>query len=251
MVEEEHLEALYGLRVLFMPRVVVTDAATEERLSEFVRNGGTLVCESECGAFGSNGLCRYPEDGFIARLAGVQEVRRRTLPGATLELTVGGERLELGICQWITPWERGTGQVWAEAEDGDLIVEVAVDAGHVILCGSHFGDAYRRGESPGFERVLELVARGAEWTPDVEMLSPRPTDDSFVHVRYGQSLGRKVVFFPEGAREAELRFRSGFFSGDRVTDLISGRELELTSGEPGQTCTVPASEWRFCVLVEG
>ena len=40
VVEEEHLEVLDGLKVLFMPHVVVTSQATERALEDFVRRGG-------------------------------------------------------------------------------------------------------------------------------------------------------------------------------------------------------------------
>ena len=70
VIEENHLEALAGLKVLFMPRAVVVEDATADRLIRFVEDGGTLVCELECGALDAQGLYRYPGERFIAALPG-------------------------------------------------------------------------------------------------------------------------------------------------------------------------------------
>ncbi len=49
VVEEEHLEVLKKIKVLFLPRTVATTDKLEKALTAFVQQGGTLVCESECG----------------------------------------------------------------------------------------------------------------------------------------------------------------------------------------------------------
>ncbi|HUX02593.1 MAG TPA: beta-galactosidase trimerization domain-containing protein, partial [Phycisphaerae bacterium] len=46
LVEECHLEALEGMKILFLPRTLVVDDETAEAFERFVRAGGTLVTES-------------------------------------------------------------------------------------------------------------------------------------------------------------------------------------------------------------
>ncbi|HNX27610.1 MAG TPA: beta-galactosidase, partial [Phycisphaerae bacterium] len=99
-VEEEHLEELAGLKILFMPRTLVLDAKAEEAIGQFVRNGGTLVCESECGAFNSAGIYRYPEDRFVSTLTGISELDRRSLLKESISVDVNGSKLELPANQW-------------------------------------------------------------------------------------------------------------------------------------------------------
>jgi beta-galactosidase len=250
-IEEEHLDALEALRILFMPRTLVVDDATADVLERFVRAGGTLVTESECGAFGSNGLYRYPADRFTARLAGVAEVGRRTLPADTIRAGIGGRTLELGVAQWLTPWQKGKGRVLADGADGVAIVEASVGKGRLILCGAYLGEAYREKWSADFETFIDTLVRQAGWQPEIEVLAPRPSKDGFVYTKSGEALGRKVVFvfFPAGCEEVSLRLRPQFFGGGEVEDIISGRTLSLSASPDGQRLKLPAGDWRFSVLV--
>jgi len=259
VVEEEHLDALAGLKVLFLPRTVVVDDSTAEALATFVRDGGTLVCESECGAFSAQGLYRYPEERFTARLSGLREVGRRNLSVDSIAAQVGGTPhppyrgvMELGVTQWLTPWQRGKGQVWADHEDGALIVEVPVGQGKLVLCGAYLGDAYLQNWTAGFEDFVEHVVRTAGWQPEVEVLSPRPTQESFVYAKHGTSGGKRVafVFFPAECDEVRLRFRAGFFPARRATDLISGKGVTFSDTAAGQECALRTSAWRLAILVE-
>ncbi len=252
VVEEEHLEVLDGLKVLFTPRTVVTGPAAEERLERFVREGGTLVCESECGAFNHEGLYRYPADRFTARLAGAAELGRRDLSADSIGAEVEGRGLSLPAAQWLTPWPQGTGRSWAVSADGALIAEVPVEEGRLVLVGSYLGDAYYERRAADFELFLETVCRRAGWEPEIEVLRPEPTADSFVYVKSGESGGRRVVFvfLPKGCDEATLRFRPGFLEGNGLRDLISGGEAALEASGGGTECRVRPAKWGLAVLAE-
>ena len=252
LVEECHLDALDGMKILFMPRTAVIDDSTAKVLEKFVRRGGTLVTESECGAFGSNGVYRYPADRFTARLAGIREVGRRALEGDTLRATVDGRELEMGVVQWLTPWTKGRGKVLAEAQDGAAIVEVPLGKGRLVLCGAYLGEAYKDKWTPDFETFIDGLVRGAGWQPEIEVLSPPPGKDSFVYTKGGAAGGRRVVFvfFPPDVDEVELRFRPGYFGRKAVRDLITDERHAMTATPAGKELTLPVTPWRFSVLVE-
>lgn len=247
VVEEEHLEVLDGLKILFLPKVLVTSEATEQVLEAFVRQGGTLVCESECGAFHPAGIYRYPEDRFTARISGSREIGRRNLPADSLDLDIDGERLRLGVVQWLTPWQPGDGESWASQPDGDLIREVPVGKGKLVLCGSYLGESYFANWNPDFERFIERLCLRAGWQPEIEVLSPAPDQHTFIYTKYGQAQGQKLVFvfFPQGCEEAWLKIRPGFFAGDQVEDLLSGNKLALASN--GELKITP-THWGVAVL---
>ena len=253
MVEEEHLGAMAGLKVLFLPRAIVTSEATEKKLAAFVRAGGTLVCESECGAFSPVGIYRYPQERFIAKLTGVAEVGRRALAGPAIEAMIDGATLTIPATQWVTPMVGRNGkppvQCWASHEDGSLVCEVKVGKGRVILVGTYLGDAYRETPSMDFEGFLESIVRGAGCKPAVEVLSPAPTKDSFLYVKSGSAGGRRIVFvfFPPGCDLAKLRFAPGWFKGGKLTDIIAGQEVKVARSE----CVVAAPPLRISVLVGG
>jgi beta-galactosidase len=251
VVEEEHLDELEGLKVLFMPRVQVTHPELEERLEAFVRGGGTLVCESECGAFSPEGLYRYPQERFTSRLAGVCEVGRRELNSDSVGAELDGEVLSLPARQWLTPWQRGAGDVWGLCADGALLLEAPVSDGWLVLMGSYFGDAYYQHRAADFERFLELICRRAGWKPRVEVLGPRPSAESFVYVKSGRSGEDRLVFVftPPGCDAVRMRFDGELYGGERVLELFSGQELAFGGDGDGRQLQVPAGKWGLSLLV--
>ncbi len=257
-VEEEHLDVLSKIKVLFLPRTHVVDEHTAQALADWVRQGGALVCEAECGAFASDGLYRYPEDRFLARLTGVREVGRRTLKETSLSLALGGRSLRLAARQWLTPYEPTAGQVLGNSSDGPVIVEKHVEQGRVICCGAYLGDAYFAGSSrksadnapfsDDFEAFIDLIVRQAGVTPPVQVMEPSGPGHATVRVKTGTSGGRRICFvFMEEALSARLRFSPGFFKG-QVVDLIGGAEVKLTETPAGQECTIPSGEWGIAIL---
>ena len=252
VVEEEHLNVLSDLEMLFLPRMIVSSPSVEDALTKFVRNGGTLVCESECGAFSPEGLYRYPEDRFTARLSGVAEVGRRNLNVPFIKAHISGEEIILGVTQWLTPWQKDKGKVLSENKDGALILEVPVGRGKMILCGSYFGDPYLKNWTPGFERFLDRIIRDAGLWPEVEVISPKSSRDSFVYVKWGRSEDRKIVFVfsSQSIDQVHLRFKKGFFTSPHIRDMISGGKVDIRETEKGQECVIEPLDWRINILVE-
>ncbi|MCX7805462.1 MAG: beta-galactosidase [Planctomycetota bacterium] len=252
VVEEEHLGAIEGLRILYMPRCIALPEEAERKIAEFVRLGGIIVCESECGAFDPQGIYRYPGDRWTAKLFGVEEVGRRDLAGQ-IEADFGGRRLRLEPAQWLTPMAvRGGAMVLAEHADGALLVEARAGKGAALLAGTYLGEAYMNQWTPDFEEFVETAARRAGWQPDIEILSPRPTKDAFLYVKSGMAGGRRVVFvfFPAGVSKAKLRFRKGFFRSRRLLDMISGKRCEPEKTAAGSELAIEARGWGIAVLVE-
>jgi beta-galactosidase len=260
VVEEEHLDALAGVKVLFLPRTHVVDNTTADRLAGWVQRGGTLVCESECGAFAGNGIYRYPHERFLARLTGVAEVGRRALNAPSVTVTLSGRTFTLPAKQWLTPYAVGKGAPLAQSTDGPVVVDVLVGKGRVLLCGAYLGDAYFDGSSrknttfapfcDDFEQWLATLTRSAGVVPPVELVQPTGAGHANVRVRVGSSRGKRVVFvFLEDASSATLRFGASFFAG-AVTDVISGAPVALHTAAGGQECKVAAGEWGVVLLAE-
>jgi len=255
LVEEAHLDSLDAYRILFLPRTLALSDEVGERLARYVRNGGTLVCESECGAFGPEGIYRYPEDRFTTKLTGLAEVGRRPLPGHLLHGVRSDFDWDLPCVQWITPWQRGDGDVWWDHDDGAVIQRVPVGEGAVVLCGAYLGEAYRQRWSEGFESFVELLVRQSGWAPGIEVVDPVLEPDRFVYARHGASGGRRVLFLfaPPETESVTLQCAPDFFSGDAVTDLISGERCELETDEENDSVKrirFTPNRWDMAVLVD-
>lgn len=262
VVEEEHLDVLDDLAILFLPRLSVATPALEMALAAFVRRGGTLVCEAECGAFSPEGFYREPAARLTARLTGRVEVGRRHPTGASLSLTADGQAWTVAAAQWLTPLAPGPGQAWSAHPDGDLGVDAPCGPGRVVLVGAYLGDEYYRRQhspaaadrahGPGFERWVEWLVRRAGVPPAIEIIEPVPDADQFLYVKSGLSGARRLlfVFFQATHTRARLRFPTGMFGADRVTDLLTGEVHNLARTPTGVALELTASEWRFAVLLE-
>lgn len=251
LVEEEHLEALKGLKILFMPRCLVLEQKTEKALEEFLRQGGTIVTDSECGAFNSIGFYRYPEERFLYRMTGALEVGRRQLTDSTIKIDLDGEKFNLPVTQWQTPLQYQEGTAWSEHPEGAVVLETPVGAGRVVQCATYPGETYIEHPTEDFERFVETLAKRAGWTPSVEVLSPSVEKDSFVYVKTGESGNKKIVFvfMPKDHKEAHLRFRPGYFKSEILRDMISETDVVLQDTGGGSECVVKTGEWRLSVLV--
>jgi beta-galactosidase len=212
-----------------MPRTLVVDDVTGRVLTRFVKTGGTLFCESECGAFDSAGLYRYPVDRFTTKLTGIREIGRRSLKDESFEAEMDGVRFPLGGWQWLTPWDASRGDVLAAAAGGSLLSSVRVGKGRMVLCGTYLGEAYIHQRAEGLEPLVKALVTQAGYQPEVTVESPAPQGDAFVYIKYGQSRNRRLVFvfFPAGDEPVRLRFRKGWFTGRRVRNILDGASVSL------------------------
>lgn len=259
IIEETHLDSLKDLKLLIMPRALVVDSDTEKAIVDYVHNGGMLVCESETGAFCSNGLYNYPADRFLARLAHVEEIGRRLLEDVTVEISLGGETLHLPVNQWLTPLDSQAGKILASHREGPIMTKSPAGRGHVVSCGFYSGEPYFEGSSlevekykeytDDFERFVLLLAKEADVYPAAEILDPDPPRRNLVHIKTGTSKGAAVVFvFCENEKQSvRLRFPKGIFDG-QIKDLISGIAINTVNTTSGVECTIPETEWGVAVL---
>jgi beta-galactosidase len=248
VIEEEHLEELSEIKVLFLPRMLVATPRIEAALSAFVEGGGTLVCESECGAFDPIGIYRYPEQRFTAKLTGMKEIGRRNLIEQHVEVSYGGQKFPLHLTQWLTPWENTRGEVLCTHSEGAIISRVRVKAGKVILVGSYLGEAYFQDWYAGFEDFIAAICEANGCGAEVWATGETVKSDSFVYIKSGESQGKKMVFvfYPKEADTVELRFAPGFLRASNMVDCVGGNVYPVNDG----LVIVNSPAQRVSVLVE-
>ncbi|EIP99579.1 beta-galactosidase [Opitutaceae bacterium TAV1] len=254
-VEESHLGMLDSLKVLFLPRVIVTDPATEEALIRFVERGGTLVAESECGAFDSTGFYRCPDERFLARF-GIAETGRRDFgsDGASGDVyrkfVYNGNDYRVGVSQWLTPI-RGGGEDKKRGEAETLCTMKHFGKGAVIHLGSYLGNACRDKWNPGFEALLRAIVLDAGVICPVETAPPDETD--FLYLKSGTSNGRTLifVFFPKNTNSAQITLAPDMFAGDRARELFGGETVPIIAGDDGRRrMTVSPARFHLAIYTD-
>jgi len=246
VVEDAHLtdEALAGLTVLFLPRATALSNAAQDALSKWVKAGGTVVTESECGAFDEHGLYAYPEDRWVTALTGVEEIGRRALEATEVALDLGGRQINMPITQWTTPL----------AEEGQLLSDEKAESGRVIQLGSYPASGYMdaEGDPAGYEAFVKWCLRSSGVEQQLRVVSPDVDGDCFVHLRTGMADDRRLlfVFAPRGAAEVVLEADAALFSGRDLTSLRD--PLSVTPVMDGDACrlTIPVPEIGFVALAE-
>jgi beta-galactosidase len=255
--EDAHLtsERLAGLKLLFLPRCTALPDDAVEALKAWVRAGGTLCTESECGAYGPEGLYRYSEERFLAELAGVADLGRRALDAKAVEIVLDGQPHSLRVNQWLTPLAGPPHAVChAPHPEGSLLLEAPVEQGRVFAFGGYAGDDHRdrQGDDPAFEALVTWAAQRAGVQPGIRVLEPQPGPGAFIHVRTGTSGARRLlfVFAPEGIREARLASAEGLFKGCALTEMRGGSPVTPERATQGHAWRIPVPEIGFAALIE-
>jgi len=251
VIEEDHIEELNNIKILFLPRVDALSNETANSLCRFVENGGTIVCESECGAFDPHGIYRYPEQRFLAKLAGLVEQGRRILDSNHQRTDFLGESLDLALTQWFTPLEN---------QEKQLLTSVKAGKGNVIYCNSYLGDTYMENVREanaenskyrtGFERFVQLAANMAGSHSLVEKITPEKAAEIFFHIKVGKSGGKRMAFIfnDNWRKEVKIRLVPGIFKPGKVLEILSKTQVVINDK---YECTLSESEWGIHILAEG
>ena len=184
VLEETHLDpaALADLKLIILPRCTALPRAATAVLADWVRAGGTLVCEAECGAFTEDGLYHPGEERWLADLAGLIDVGRRELADESVTLTLDGHEVSVAITQWSTPYAVPAGGMsYGSIADGSFLTEAPAGAGRVLALASYPTGA-------GLEQLVTWAAGKAGVGPQLRSVTPG------VHVRTGTSEGRRLIF---------------------------------------------------------
>lgn len=261
IIEENHLDRLDRVKILFMPRAVVVDEEIASKLQAFVEAGGVLFCESETGSFHSNGLFDYPADRWLFRLTGKIEPGRRKLGGTSLRVEHGGRSYRLPATHWLTPYVEDKNKILGQYTSEQILTEVSIGKGKVILYGSYAGNGYLRGslhEDPDFkdtveefERFLTDVCRDSGIRIPVCGVGLKGENRSFdrepyIQTAVGRSGGKPMIFafLPKGYEQGTLELDEGLAAVTKWRELLSGQELA-----GGAKITLGNLKWNIAVLV--
>ncbi|HKJ86332.1 MAG TPA: beta-galactosidase [Spirochaetia bacterium] len=257
VIEEQHTDPLSQLKVLFMPRGIVVDEPAAVAVAAFVEAGGTLVVESEAGAFGENGIYRYPEQRFLAKHFGIEEVGRRELPADVVPVSLAANATDAGATTYFLPATQ-----WATPYiDGSLCTQKAHGEGRVVALGLYSAEAYYAGQREAnaayvagageYERfVRDLVAGGG--VERAARILEATTGGPLAHVRIGYAGRTPMVYV---ITEAESRALTLEVSDVKLAAALQGGVIDLltrrTFSMRDRQIVLPPSEWGVMILVPG
>jgi beta-galactosidase len=241
VVDSGHLEELDELGLLVMPWPLVVAPAVAERVATWVERGGTLLVESELGAYDQGGFYHYaPERGLATRL-GIRSLGRRPITSAELNVRLEEGSYRLGCATWVEALDPGDGTVLAEVGDEAVATRTSRGNGKVIAVGTFLGLAYSREQNTEFERFVRRVVDGSGMAPKLVSVD---SDGGRLQWRLGTAGSQRLLFMITSAGSGQWTFRAPadiFAPGDELVELIEGARAEVVGagGESNVTLSVP------------
>ena len=264
VIEEEHLQHLENLKILFLPRTSALSNKATETLTDFVKNGGTLVCECESGAWDDKGIFKYSDERFTALMGGVADIGRRDLPGnpakdsaAEISASIGKQILKLRASQWVSPAPLAPKAELIAGTDSEALIQIIpVGEGKLVLTGLYLGNEYEKEWYKNFQDYIKTLILDSGTGSEVPVIKKKTPEskNSFIYIKSGKSKGKRVcfIFFPEDENKTEIIFPQGYWKNNEIKNIINEKEIihseQLSSGEI--SINVDGGEWGIAILTE-
>lgn len=160
-----HLDYIDEYDALYLPYPIALRAQTAQRLCEWVRKGGTLICEGCPGYFGDGATvgARQPHNG-LDELFGVAQEYVEFTPDLLCELDMRVRDRKIAGGTFLQTYRTTAAQPCGWLEDGRVIAaENRYGEGRTLLMGSFPSEAYLRrgGEETRqfFEDLLDFAGK--------------------------------------------------------------------------------------------
>jgi len=151
-----HIDDITGYDLLYLPIPVMLAESSAKRLSDWVRAGGTLICEGVPAYFGDNGHVSTRQPGYLLdELFGAKEAYVEFTPDLLdgLPLEVNGHPAQGGI--FLQAYEATGGEVVGRYADGRIAaVANHSGSGKTLLIGSMIGYGYGRSPEAKLARLF-------------------------------------------------------------------------------------------------
>lgn len=254
IVDSHHLEPLAELKLLIVPWPLVVREEAFPEIFDWVAGGGTLVVESEFGAFDELGFYRDPMHRFMTNQLGYVSMGRR--PVSDQEpwgVPLLDRRFALKARDWQevlteetpmrgSPKSAPAGMTESVSRETDPSQPTSephvffgrVGLGQVLALGSFLGAAYADDPYPAFEDWLKAMVGTSQANPE---MTSSIHDGAKITFRHGTSKGTHVlILMNHEAHDSSVRFTvpAAWVHGvDSIRDLKQGVDLAVNSVEAG------------------
>ena len=222
---EATLDLLKEKKLLILPGTPVISNAAGKRILEFVRNGGILLCEPECGAWSSNGVSLRPDSRFIAEATGVCEMARVAAENAQLRFKYGKKIFSLASGTCLVPLKtlrKYTEVIVPYKNDTAILESIVYGKGKILLPGAFLGTAAATERNIELENFLNALLDKV--SPEYNLITPS------CRVISGRSRRSRILFIFGGGKAGriEINFNKSFWKKHALRDLISGKRITVS-----------------------
>lgn len=249
VIESHRPGNLDGLRLIILPWALVIEPTLAAALTDWVRDGGRLLVESEAGAYDATGFYCYPDERPFMNGFGVRGTGRRPIETPVLTVRLDDDEYPLRAATWVEAFDPADIQVLSSDPLGPAAVIRRFGSGEVLALGTHAGLAYEQDPYPAFEGFVRGLVRRAgvqpSWFSSI-------SDGDTLQWRFGHSGDVPLLFVTNAGPAATvcMTARAGTLSERRrAFDLESGaevpRRVTADRGEPTSlTLTLGRDAWQ-------
>jgi beta-galactosidase len=222
-------------KLLYLSFPVMLKRETVERLKDYVRRGGTLICEGLPAYFGDRGHVGTVQPNYgLDEMFGAREKYVEFDPDLSDQLMFEVNGNKIYGRYFRQDYDLHGGKAAGQYSNGNIAaVENSFGQGKTLLMGSFPGAGYFAHHGPATKELFAGFLKMANLTPQVAL------DDHSVQARLHRSAAATILWVTNPTRVAKAvtvtladsgEFKSGedLWAGARVT--CSGRQVAMTVG---------------------
>jgi beta-galactosidase len=222
-------------KLLYLSFPVMLKRETVERLKDYVRRGGTLICEGLPAYFGDRGHVGTVQPNYgLDEMFGAREKYVEFDPDLSDQLMFEVNGNKIYGRYFRQDYDLRGGKAAGQYSNGNIAaVENSFGQGKTLLMGSFPGAGYFAHHGPATKELFAGFLKMANLTPQVAL------DDHSVQARLHRSAAATILWVTNPTRVAKAvtvtladsgEFKSGedLWAGARVT--CSGRQVAMTVG---------------------
>ena len=233
------LENIDEYKLVYLAYPVMLKQETAERLKNYVRNGGTLICEGLPGYFGDRGRAGTLQPGVgmgLDALFGAREKYVEFDPDLSEQLTLEVKGSKIYGRYFRQDYDLQGGKAAGQYSNGNIAaVENSFGQGKTLLIGSFPGAGYYLHHAAATKELFAGFLKAAGLTQQVVI------DDATAQARLHEGAGGTILWVTNPtrtARKVTLRLAAGDFSS--AEDLWGGSAIPCSGREI--TMNVPARD---------
>lgn len=248
IINAKHLESTTNYNIIIMPWCLVLPRNIKDLLLDFVSNGGRILMEAETDSFNEMGIYNYPDERYIWKALGINDLGRRPLEGFDTIKTLLDEDVVLELNNFVTPLEvNDKTETLARGPDNQpLLIRQKFGNGVAFIIGSFLVRKYMTGGNKGLERFVKFICNDAEVFGDFTI-----EGTSNIICRYGYSGESQLMWLINAGRGDTVSIYdiSGRFgNSDHLKDLYNNKSFRISSSQDCRKCEMPIEENGFAVL---